>query len=163
LVSGPLSDDISEVLSETLADGRERGFFIFKDGNKITRTETKVGTKKSVMLNTLWPIPFIGPSGTPIATVHTHPDVKFDYLFSLTDIQSLIENHFNFSVVAYEKNGLQFAEVFAPMEIADFDDLKVITSKRTFPSGTPSTIEGRDLIRFTSNANEILDLCKVRI
>lgn len=109
-----LKDEIYNMVLMTLRDGNERGFSVAIEGGEIVTTEIAEGGPTSVMI----PRPL-----QTIGTFHTHPEARFDELFSIRDTKSMIENNFEFSGIGYFDDGVVKARVYTPDGMTSFDDL----------------------------------------
>lgn len=60
--------------------------------------------------------------GESIATVHTHPNEKFESLFSMPDIKSMLDGEMNWSVALYDENGRVMADLFDAYTYSSYQD-----------------------------------------
>ena len=113
LVGGELSKLSNEMVRRTLFDGKERGVYIVRHEGEIKRTPIQRGANDSI---TVMPPSdgslFGGVLGEPLGIIHTHPDGKFDKLFSYQDFESLVNSDLKFSAVAYRGTFWNKASVF---------------------------------------------------
>lgn len=49
---------------------------------------------------------------TPYISAHTHPDEKYETLFSATDIRSLLNSPIQYGTILYDDNSRAYADIF---------------------------------------------------
>mgnify|MGYP006934452560 FL=1 len=49
---------------------------------------------------------------TPFISAHTHPDEKYETLFSATDIRSLLNSPIQYGTILYDDNSRAYADIF---------------------------------------------------
>lgn len=99
-----VADFIVDAMRKSNRTGNEYGFTLIEDSDgKLKMTPLIEGERTSIAL----PI-----SDDTIATFHTHPNEKYESLFSITDIKSMFESKVAFSVAIFDENGVVVADVF---------------------------------------------------
>lgn len=120
-----LGADMRSILRSTLNDGRERGFFIMDKGGGFEGGPIAVGSNTGVMLR----FPNQGSlSSEPdyssiVGSVHTHPKSRYDEVFSMQDINSLIAGGLEFSAMIHTSTTGNYVSIYTPSGYSSVDRL----------------------------------------
>lgn len=149
--------DIRSILRSTLNDGRERGFFVVRQNDELRKGPISVGTNTSVMLR----FPHqsdLGSSpeyGEIVGSFHTHPKGRFDNLFSIQDIGSMVNGGIEFSGMAYTTRLANKVSIYKPGGYRTFDSLY-----NTIHSSAEPVVSKLDLV---DRVNQELLYCTKKI
>lgn len=108
------------VIDDTLGDGLERGFSIFRDGDGYRRTEVVTGGPTSVDI----PV-----EGEIVATFHTHPQAEFDELMSIVDTQGLINLNLEFAAIGMKEGESKVIKVYTGGNYETFPQLQKVVQE----------------------------------
>ena len=154
-----MTGELKQLYELTQESGREHGFFIYEDRGKIEHTPIQSGSVNNITLRmkSVFGLGILN-SGIPIATVHSHPNKEFNYLFSDTDIKTMLSSGLEFAVVVFKSSNGPRCSVYSSSKYGNFKDLKRHTVDSYF-AGIPDVSE-IDLVEALNNE---LKLCEFKV
>lgn len=151
-----LRGKLTNLYKTTANTGREHGFWVFERDGNIQTTKTQEGGINGidVKMKSLFGMGILD-TGRPIGTIHSHPKKKFNYLFSETDIKSMLNSNMEFAGIVYNKNGQGRCSIFTTSKHESYRQLEEETFQKRF--GNASQIATIDMVEAM---NHELKLCE---
>lgn len=139
-----LNDISTEMMRLTNERGVEHGIFVTEKGGSLWTTPIQRGENHGIVIEY--------NEGSPIGTIHTHPTERFESLFSLQDMKSMIDGDLQFSAAIFDEGGVAVADVFEPTGYSSFKELESSLYE-----------QGDTNIELSRRMNEDLHSCKIEL
>lgn len=135
------------MLNRSKNDGKERGAYIYEKDNRLFIGRPHKGERYSVQMTAINLIPRLLGDIDIVGSMHTHPDVEYDDILSVTDVEMLLDNKIQIAVICYREGDKGYISIYESDQ-AEKDKTGFVEENR---GGTP--------IETLNNMNRSLHTC----
>lgn len=139
------------LLKQSRRDQREKAAYIYETKKKLWVGRPHTGEKYGVQMSAINIVPRLLGDIDIVGTMHTHPDVEYDDMLSVKDIEMLLQDKIQIAVLCYREGDKAFISVYES-DPAEEDPRKFIEGNR---GSTP--------LETLQNINQELNTCRREI